>query len=140
MPPVHRYEGIDESRADELKRKVDQSLMPRLSKLPGFSGYFLIESGKDGMTSFGVFETPAQGEESTRVATKWLHEEKLDAVLPESDQGDRRRSDRPRDEEADPRVTAFQQSDGSERARICGPSLRTRFVLAVETLNRARLP
>jgi hypothetical protein len=79
---VRRYEGIDESRADELKRKVDQSLMPRLSKLPGFSGYFLIESGKDGMTSFGVFETPAQGEESTRVATKWLHEEKLDAVLP----------------------------------------------------------
>ena len=79
---VRRYEGIDESRADELKRKVDQNLMPRLSKLPGFSGYFFIESEKNVMTSFGLFETSAQIDESTRVATKWLHEENLDSALP----------------------------------------------------------
>ena len=30
---VRRYEGIDTKRTDELKRKVDESLTPRLKKL-----------------------------------------------------------------------------------------------------------
>ena len=33
---VRRYEGIDSKRTDELKRKVDDNLMPSLTKLPGF--------------------------------------------------------------------------------------------------------
>jgi hypothetical protein len=37
---VRRYEGIDASHKDELTKKVGESLAPRLSKLPGFSGYF----------------------------------------------------------------------------------------------------
>ena len=40
-----RYEGIDQSRIEELTRKVNDSLIPRLSKLPGFQGYFLTETG-----------------------------------------------------------------------------------------------
>ena len=36
---VRRYEGVDESRTDELTKKLDESLLPRLSKLPGFEGY-----------------------------------------------------------------------------------------------------
>jgi hypothetical protein len=36
---VRRYEGIDASHKDELTKKVGESLAPRLSKLPGFSGY-----------------------------------------------------------------------------------------------------
>src|SRR5438067_10608880 len=38
---VRRYEGIDQSRKDELTSKVEAELMPRLSKLPGFGGYYL---------------------------------------------------------------------------------------------------
>ncbi len=30
------YEGIDASKKDELTKKVNESLAPRLSKLPGF--------------------------------------------------------------------------------------------------------
>ena len=33
---VRRYEGIDASHKDELTKKVNESLAPRLSKLPGF--------------------------------------------------------------------------------------------------------
>ena len=40
-----RYEGIDQSRIDELTRKVNDSFIPRLSELPGFKGDFLIEAG-----------------------------------------------------------------------------------------------
>ena len=40
-----RYEGIDQSRIEELTRQANDSLIPRLSKLPGFQGYFLMEAG-----------------------------------------------------------------------------------------------
>ena len=34
---VRRYEGIDNVRSEEITRKVDQSLLPSLSELPGFT-------------------------------------------------------------------------------------------------------
>ena len=43
---VRRYEGIDASHKDELTKKVGESLAPRLSELPGFTGYFLIDTGE----------------------------------------------------------------------------------------------
>jgi hypothetical protein len=79
---VRRYEGIDQSKKDELTRKVGESLMPRLSKLPGFNGYYLIESGNGVFTSFGFFDSSAQAEESTRIAANWVQDEKLQAILP----------------------------------------------------------
>ena len=79
---VRRYEGVDASRTEELSKKVNESLLPRLSKLPGFSGYYLIEAGNGVMTSIGLFETSAQAEESTRVAEGWVREEKLESALP----------------------------------------------------------
>src|SRR5712692_7348862 len=79
---VRRYEGIDKARTDELTKKVGESLMPRLSKLPGFGGYFLIETGEGVMTSIGFFDTSTQAHESTRVAATWVREENLETVLP----------------------------------------------------------
>ncbi|MEA2279093.1 MAG: hypothetical protein QOI62_1564 [Solirubrobacteraceae bacterium] len=79
---IRRYEAVDQSRTDELVKKVDQVLVPRLSKLPGFSGYHLIEAGHGVVSSVGFFETAAQADESTRVASNWLREEKLESALP----------------------------------------------------------
>jgi hypothetical protein len=79
---VRRYEGIDTKRTDELRRKVDERLMPSLTKLPGFSGYFLIETGDGVMSSINFFDTSAQAEESSRVVANWLREEKLETVVP----------------------------------------------------------
>jgi len=79
---VRRYEGVDQSRTDELTKKVDQSLLPRLSKLPGFEGYYLIEAGDGVMSSFGLFDTSAHAVESTRIAANWVREEKLEMALP----------------------------------------------------------
>jgi hypothetical protein len=79
---VRRYEGVDTSRTDELAKKVDESLLPRLSKLPGFEGYYLIEAGNGVMSSIGLFDTSAQADESTRVAASWVREEKLETALP----------------------------------------------------------
>jgi hypothetical protein len=79
---VRRYEGIDTNRTDELTQKIGQSLTPRLSKLPGFGGYFLIEAGNGVMSSVNFFDTSAQADESTRVVAEWLREEKLETLVP----------------------------------------------------------
>ena len=53
---VRRYEGVDKGRTDELTKKIGESLLPRLSELPGFSGYYLVEAEKDVMRSISFFE------------------------------------------------------------------------------------
>jgi hypothetical protein len=79
---IRRYEGIDAGRTDELVKNVDENLLPRLTKMPGFSGYYLIEAGNGIMSSVDFFETSEQSDESTRVAATWVREEKLDKALP----------------------------------------------------------
>jgi hypothetical protein len=77
-----RYEGIDPSRFEELTRKVNEGLIPRLSKLPGFNGYFLMEAGNGVVRSTSLFDTSSQAEDSTRVASEWTQEEKLESLIP----------------------------------------------------------
>ncbi len=48
---IRRYEGVDESRTDELVKNVDENLLPRLTKMPGFKRYYLIEAGNGVMSS-----------------------------------------------------------------------------------------
>ena len=79
---IRRYEGVDPNRTEELRRKVGESLVPTLSKVEGFGGYYLIEAGNGVMSSVGFFETPEQGEESTRLTSTWVREQKLESVLP----------------------------------------------------------
>src|SRR5205809_7607530 len=78
---VKRYEGIEASHKDELTKKVGESLAPRLSKLPGFSGYFRIDTGNGVISSIGLFDTSAQANESTRRASEWVADEKLESIL-----------------------------------------------------------
>jgi hypothetical protein len=82
LPPIRRYEGVDKSRTDELVKKVDETLKPSLSELPGFSGYYLIDTGDGVMTSVSFFDTSAHTDESTKTASVWVREQKLDTALP----------------------------------------------------------
>jgi len=79
---VRRYEGIDKVRSEEITRKATESLMPNISKLPGFAGYFLIDGGDGVFTSVGLFDTPDQAHESTRLAASWVRDADLVSALP----------------------------------------------------------
>ncbi|HXV34026.1 MAG TPA: hypothetical protein VD769_08460 [Gaiellaceae bacterium] len=79
---VRRYDGVDESRRDELTKKVNEALIPRLSKLPGFSSYYLVEAGPGVMTSISLFDSKEHADESTRVAATWIKDEQLEGALP----------------------------------------------------------
>jgi len=79
---IRRYDAIDQARTSELVKKAEDNLVPRMSELPGFNGYFLIEAGNGVLSSVGFFDTAAHAEESTRVASNWVREEKLETALP----------------------------------------------------------
>jgi hypothetical protein len=79
---IRRYESVDQSRTKELVQKADDSLLPSLSELPGFNGYYLIEAGDGVISSIGFFDTSAHADESTRLASDWVREQKLETALP----------------------------------------------------------
>ena len=79
---IRRYDAIDQTNAKELVKKAESTLVPRLSELPGFKGYYLIEAGNGVFSSVGFFDTAAHAEESTRIASTWVHDEKLQTALP----------------------------------------------------------
>jgi hypothetical protein len=79
---IRRYDGVDVNRTAELTSKVNMTLVPKLEKLAGFKGYYLVDAGNGVFTSLGLFETPEQGMESTKLVTTWIREEKLDTILP----------------------------------------------------------
>jgi hypothetical protein len=80
---IRRYEGVQMTRKDEVVDKVNETLVPQLRKLPGFGGYYLIEDSNGGvLSSLGLFETPAQAEESTKVVSKWITDENFSSAIP----------------------------------------------------------
>jgi hypothetical protein len=79
---IRRYESTDKTRTSELVDKVKDGLVPKLSELPGFSGYFLIEGANGVMSSVSFFDTAAHAEESTQVASNWVRDSELQKALP----------------------------------------------------------
>jgi hypothetical protein len=79
---IRRFDGVDQNRTAELTGKVNETLVPKLEKLPGFAGFYLIEAGNGVFSSLALFETPEQGKESTNVVGTWIRDEKLETLIP----------------------------------------------------------
>ena len=79
---IRRYEGVDTTRMNEVVGKVNEKLVPQLRELPGFSGYYLIEAGNGVLSSFGLFETSDQADETKPLITKWIADENFKTALP----------------------------------------------------------
>ena len=79
---IRRYDGVDQNRTVELTSKVNETLVPKLSKLDGFKGYYMIEAGNGILSSVAIFETSEQADESTKLAASWVRDEKLETAFP----------------------------------------------------------
>ena len=137
---IRRYEGIDKARTEELTTKVDETFLPRMSKLDGFRGYYLIETNDGVMSSISFFDTMAQADESTRLSATWVRDEKLDTILPNppkvtGGEGDREQGCR---EGARPRVRTARTC--TWRGPACGPSLRSGPDRLAEGVRRGLQP
>ena len=60
---IRRYEGVDTTRMNEVVGKVNEKLVGVLS-------------------SFGLFETPEQADESKTLVTNWIADENFNSVIP----------------------------------------------------------
>jgi hypothetical protein len=79
---IRRFEGVDMTRMNEVTGKVNETLIPQLRELPGFTGYFLIEADNGIQSSLSLFETREQADESTKVVTKWISDENFNKAIP----------------------------------------------------------
>jgi hypothetical protein len=79
---IRRYEGVDVTRINEVVGKVNETLVPMLCELPGFTGYYLIEGGNGVLSSLGLFETSEQADKSTMLVSKWITDQNFDKVIP----------------------------------------------------------
>jgi hypothetical protein len=79
---IRRYEAVDQARTSELIKKAQDTLLPRMSELPGFNGYSLIDTGNGVLSSIGFFDTSAHADDSARIASNWVREEKFEQALP----------------------------------------------------------
>ena len=102
---IRRYDAIDQEHVGDLVKKVDESLMPALSELPGFSGYYFIDAGNGVMSSIGFFDTAEQADDSARVAATWVREQKLENIAAERAEDHDRRGRRAEVSRARPGVS-----------------------------------
>ena len=79
---IRRYEGVDMNRMNEVVGKVNETFIPKLRELPGFTGYFLLEADKGVVSSLSLFETAEQANESTKLVTKWISDENFSRAIP----------------------------------------------------------
>src|SRR4029450_13387019 len=75
-------DGVETTRMNEVVGKINATLVPQLRELPGFSGFYLIEAGNGVLSSFGLFETSEQDDESKTLATKWISDGNFNTVIP----------------------------------------------------------
>jgi hypothetical protein len=78
---IRRYEGVDTARTSEVTSKVNETLVPQLNELPGFAGYYLIEAGNGVLSSFDLFETREQADESTKLVARWITDENFNKAI-----------------------------------------------------------
>jgi hypothetical protein len=78
---IRRYEGVDRSRADEVRREINDEFLPMIRELPGYHGYWVIEAGEV-LVTFGLYETRDDAEQSTRMAKEFIRDHNLQDALP----------------------------------------------------------
>ena len=81
---IRRYESVDQNRISDIVKQVDETLLPKLSELPGFGGYYLIEASHGVMSSIGFFDTVEHADQSTSLVANWVREQKLESALPKA--------------------------------------------------------
>ncbi len=71
---IRRYEILspdaDAGAKEQLMDIIRQDFLPRVSDLPGFDGYFVLDTGSRGLATVSLFETEEGIEASTRLAAE----------------------------------------------------------------------
>jgi hypothetical protein len=63
---------------EEIARRVQDSFVPLLRKLPGFRGYYLLNGGPDVLISIRVFDSADEALASNEIAANWMRDNVLE--------------------------------------------------------------
>jgi hypothetical protein len=69
---LRHYDDVDPEYAKQSLERNRNTLVPLLSRQPGFLAYYTLE-GEDGtVVSIGVYESKEEAERSTQIAADWV--------------------------------------------------------------------
>jgi len=60
--------------AEELASRVKEGVIPLVSDVPGFMGYYVVYAPDDTVTAISLFNNVEAAEESNRRALAWIEE------------------------------------------------------------------
>jgi heme-degrading monooxygenase HmoA len=70
---IRRY-NVAPGSADQIVQRINESFLPRISQMPGFIAYYVVNPGDGTIVSVSVFGDRAGAEASTRASTDWVRE------------------------------------------------------------------
>jgi hypothetical protein len=74
MHAAIRIYQVDPGSVDELRRGVNEGLLPIIKDVYGFQAYYALDVGGGRLASVSVFDDQAGAEESTRMAADWIRQ------------------------------------------------------------------
>ena len=72
MHAAIRMYQVDPGSVDELRRGVNESLLPIIKDVYGFQAYYAVDAGLGRLATVSVFDDQAGAEESTRKAGDYI--------------------------------------------------------------------
>ena len=68
---IRRY-AMQPSKVDEVVRKVDEQYLEKLRLIPGYEGYYVIDSGDGKITSITLSADEDVAKETNRLSKEWV--------------------------------------------------------------------
>lgn len=77
---IRRYSGV--INPQEVVRRVSTEFLPIISKVEGFRGYHLVDTGTHVLASVTLYIDKAAADKALLVPSKWVRDSGLAALLP----------------------------------------------------------
>ena len=74
---VRKYQVVEDQIA-ELSRRIDETFAPRLSGIPGFGGYYVVDATHGIVITVTLGDDAAAVERSTELAAEFVRDELAD--------------------------------------------------------------
>ena len=68
---IRRY-SVQPSKVDEVVRKVDEQYLEKLHDIPGFEGYYVLDSGEGKLSSVTISADKDSAHATTRLSKEWV--------------------------------------------------------------------
>jgi hypothetical protein len=68
---IRRY-AMEPSKVDEVIRKVDEQYLEKLRLLPGYEGYYVLDSGEGKISSVTLSADKDSSHAATRLSKEWV--------------------------------------------------------------------